>query len=300
MKSIDLLEIIGGADDSLIKKADEEPGQRYPRLPKWGFIAACFCICAAAVILSFGHGKITPAAQKDIEETCEVPDQDLSGEIGGFSYNKQTDGGFDSVKDEVITYDGIPSEESNEIPHNGVSSDELKENAEVYTKENVETVKPTSQSSGFESSGPYVRVDPDGTDTEVKTETCAFISSFGPSTYDENTVVKNGNYLFSDSLSNAVKQYGSSVRYRVIVKLFRDGTEADMAYGAVSEEIDRMCSQGFTVAYETMWDGRESESILTLHASEEQLDGFSCSGSYGYYVFLYGELYETEDLNVIY
>ena len=75
MKSIDLLEIIGGADDSLIKKADEEAGQRYPRLPKWGFIAACFCICAAAVILSFGHGKITPAVCLLYEKPPISPDK---------------------------------------------------------------------------------------------------------------------------------------------------------------------------------------------------------------------------------
>jgi hypothetical protein len=119
------------------------------------------------------------------------------------------------------------------------------------------------------------------------------ISSFGETKMDRDISVHNGGVLFSQALQGAMAQYGGDVKYQVLVELFSGGAELDCASVAGRAEMERFGDQGYTVAFESYYDGYVDHNYFTLHATLEQLENFPSSEEYGYCVMLYGERVET-------
>lgn len=115
------------------------------------------------------------------------------------------------------------------------------------------------------------------------------ISHFDKSLNGDDMAVNNGHYELSNSLKAALSEYGSTVRYRVVVEVFKDGTVIDSGSSEVAMEEARLAKEKYTVAHETYEDTMQVEDYFTIHAEEDQLLNFAVSNSYGYYISLYDE-----------
>lgn len=104
---------------------------------------------------------------------------------------------------------------------------------------------------------------------------------------------KNGKVYFSVPLQRAMDEYGDSVLYRVTIHLFSGEVQLASDSSQVKEECERLSDSGYTVAYETFFDGESSHYYFTLHASYEELVSFNINNDYGYFIFLYDEPIET-------
>ncbi len=100
---------------------------------------------------------------------------------------------------------------------------------------------------------------------------------------------ENGQVGYSIPLRGAMEEYGQSRRYQVYVDVFVDGVQQPQDGAWVQEEMDRLYSLGYIVAYETYFDGAQNHFAFTLHASWEQLENFPAASDYGYFFFLYRE-----------
>ena len=117
---------------------------------------------------------------------------------------------------------------------------------------------------------------------------------------DEDMAVMNGESELSYSLQGALKEYGDTVRYRVILEPFRDGAAVNDDDIIAAKEPDRLVGEGYTVALETFFNGRDEFNYVTLHAEAEQLYNFSAGTDFGYYICLYGERFGNScDENLI-
>lgn len=99
---------------------------------------------------------------------------------------------------------------------------------------------------------------------------------------------RNGEVNFSMPLRAAMAAYGDSVRYRVVVDLFRDEDALAPDGADAKSESARLGELGYISAFETYTDAETSQTWFTLHASYTQLADFA-AGEYGYMFFLYGE-----------
>ena len=103
---------------------------------------------------------------------------------------------------------------------------------------------------------------------------------------------ENGKQGFSTPLQKAMDAYGDRVLYRVVVDVFRDREPLSADSKPVQQERARLADNGYTVAYETVFDGESYHHYFTLHASYEELTGFAANENYGYFLFLYDERVE--------
>lgn len=103
---------------------------------------------------------------------------------------------------------------------------------------------------------------------------------------------ENGKRCFSTPLQQAMDAYGDRVLYRVVVDVFRDKELLPADSSPVREERARLSGSGYTVAYETFFDGESTHHYFTLHATYAELTGFAANERYGYFLFLYGERVE--------
>lgn len=100
---------------------------------------------------------------------------------------------------------------------------------------------------------------------------------------------KNGEVNRSLPLRSAMEEYGESVRYRVVVDLFRDEQPLAADSAEAERERERLAALGYTVAYEQVFDhGQPEAAYFTLHATRDELNALP-AGAYGYMLFLYGE-----------
>lgn len=106
---------------------------------------------------------------------------------------------------------------------------------------------------------------------------------------------KNGEFHFSTPLKSAMDEYGDSVLYRVVIHVFRDREQLYSDSSQVKDECERLSGNGYTVAYETIFDGESYRYYFTLHATYEELVSFSADENYGYFMFLYDEIVETTE-----
>ncbi len=102
-------------------------------------------------------------------------------------------------------------------------------------------------------------------------------------------VPQNGEVNFSMPLRAAMKACGDSVRYRVVVDLFRDESQLPPDGADAKNESARLAALGYITAFETYTDNGSSQTWFTLHATYDQLADFAIAGEYGYMFFLYGE-----------
>jgi hypothetical protein len=137
--------------------------------------------------------------------------------------------------------------------------------------------------------GALAMTDSEDGETDPLSDALPMISAFGASKTVEDLSVDNGGVVFSDGLTGALERYGADAQYRVIVELFSDGVEIDCAGESGKAEMDRFAAEGYTVAFETYYDGYVDHNYFTLHATAEQLENFPASERYGYLVTLYSE-----------
>ena len=102
----------------------------------------------------------------------------------------------------------------------------------------------------------------------------------------------DGEVSFSMPLREAMHEYGDRVKYRVVIDVFSDHDQLSSDSSQVLEERERLSGIGYTVAYETFFDGESSRHYLTLHAAYNELTEFAANESYGYFMFLYDERVE--------
>ncbi len=102
-------------------------------------------------------------------------------------------------------------------------------------------------------------------------------------------VPQNGEVNFSMPLRAAMKACGDSVRYRVVVDLFRDESQLPPDGADAKNESARLAALGYITAFETYTDNGSSQTWFTLHAAYDQLADFAVAAEYGYMFFLYGE-----------
>lgn len=102
-------------------------------------------------------------------------------------------------------------------------------------------------------------------------------------------VPENGEFGFSIPLREAMNKYGNSVLYRVIIDVFSDKEQLSPDSSQVKEECERLSNRGYTIAYETYFDGESYHYYFTVHATYEQLSSFAVSKEYGYFLLLYDE-----------
>lgn len=88
--------------------------------------------------------------------------------------------------------------------------------------------------------------------------------------------VENGGCFLSNSLREALEQYGDEVRYRVVVEIFLDGVQVSPDGEIAIEETERLCADGYVVVMETLPDGESTRIFFTLHATAAQLDPRAC------------------------
>lgn len=125
---------------------------------------------------------------------------------------------------------------------------------------------------------------------ESEEETMRFmIGHYDDSLNGTDMAVNNGHYELSGSLSAAIEELGDTVRYRVVIEVFKDGTVIDSGSAEVASEEERLVKEKYTVAHETYEDSMETEDYFTIHAEKDQLLNFPVSSLYGYYISLYDE-----------
>ena len=120
------------------------------------------------------------------------------------------------------------------------------------------------------------------------------ISSFdtGEASSGSYAVPENGKFAFSVPLREAMNEYGDSVLYRVVVDVFSNGEQLSPDSVQVQDECKRLSDMGYTVAYETYFDGESYHYYFTLHADYDEVTKFAVNEGYGYFMFLYDERVE--------
>lgn len=106
----------------------------------------------------------------------------------------------------------------------------------------------------------------------------------------------NGTVGMSYPLSEAIKKYGDSVRYRIEIDFFKDKTELDKDSDEVKAEIERISnvlmkkySIGLSVITFTDSSGNKIISVSHDGAEKELIENFPVSDDYGYMLWLYTE-----------
>lgn len=293
MRSDKLQDAIGEVRDDFIQDADLVPAKKIKPWQKWGAMAACICLIAAAAVSAprliaagsdapggTGLPRTGPAAETaspvgSISEPNGVPEKavppaDTASGPAELPYSGET---------------GAPP--TAEIPHAAENTPK----ADISgTEDDPHTVKrPESGADTPEGSPPQVygpMLGP-GDDPPVYTQ---FISGFG-SFPREDMAVSNGSFHLSQALCSALAAYGDSVVYRVMVELFRDGVQIYSGSAEAAAEMERLSAAGYTVAFEQYCDGSTVESYFTLHATEAQLAEFSAAAGYGYNIMFYDEYF---------
>ena len=154
--------------------------------------------------------------------------------------------------------------------------------------EPMKPTEPSSPSEPGELSGPVMV--PDGKD-DPNIEIVPMIEAFGKSTYSGDMAVANGGCVYSNSLEAAMRAYGDTVRYRVMIELFRDGVQIDPAGEIAMHEYDKLTDAGYISGLETYNDGSAQHHYFTIHATAEQLRNYPLDKKLGYSFLLYGEYF---------
>ncbi len=126
----------------------------------------------------------------------------------------------------------------------------------------------------------------EGPDFETDDE---MISRYDSSLNDEDLAVNNGYWELSNSLKAAIQEYDDSVKYRVVVEVFKDGTVFDSGSNEVLVLEEFFLKNDYAVVHENYEDSTMKASYFTIHATKEQLLQFPVNPSYGYYLSLYDE-----------
>lgn len=98
----------------------------------------------------------------------------------------------------------------------------------------------------------------------------------------------NGTVGYSMPLEAAMDHYGDDVLYRVIIQMFRDSAHLPDGGEAARAEAERLSALGYDAM--VVHSDETSHDYLTVCATRQQLEALPASVSYGYMLFLSGEL----------
>lgn len=123
------------------------------------------------------------------------------------------------------------------------------------------------------------------------------ISNYGENTSNIDMAVNNGSIYISEAPDSAMRDYGETVNYRVLIELFHDGVQISSGDTLALEEAQRLSELGYIVAMETYTEKINQGEYLsanvnyhfTIHATYGQLKDFSASDTLGYSLMLYDE-----------
>lgn len=95
--------------------------------------------------------------------------------------------------------------------------------------------------------------------------------------------------IYSIPLQDAMKEYGDTVLYKVVVDVFSDDSILEGNDEAIRNEIERLSEIEYTVELEHRMNGSMDCYYLVLQATQEQLVNFVKKENYGYMFWLYEE-----------
>lgn len=101
---------------------------------------------------------------------------------------------------------------------------------------------------------------------------------------------ENGNFGLSEPLKDAINEYGDTVRYMVIVDIFRDEDQLSPDKALLEAEIKRLNDLGYeTILLKEPRDDQEVIYHLGIQATADQIHNFNCNEKYGYFLFIRSE-----------
>jgi|GEM_PF-3111542 len=129
------------------------------------------------------------------------------------------------------------------------------------------------------------------------------IQSFGEAVYPEHPYIAEGDHCLSPSLRAAMEAYGSKnaygtdILYRVVLEPYKGMGQFSPEDPGMKSEIERLIAKGYTLAVEKIGPiddqtGEDTVTMLTLHATYDQLANFDPGTEFGYYILLYDEATE--------
>lgn len=95
----------------------------------------------------------------------------------------------------------------------------------------------------------------------------------------------NKHFGISIPLRSAIKEYGDTVRYMVVIDIFKDKEQVSSDKSILEAELTRLTELGYDAIIEVNDIGTEPVYYFCLQASKEQLENFVCNEEYGYFLF---------------
>jgi len=103
----------------------------------------------------------------------------------------------------------------------------------------------------------------------------------------------NNSFGISMPLRGALEEYGDSVRYMVVVDIFRNKEPIGADIEIMEAEMKRLENLGYDALIES---GAEDDIYyLCIQATKEQIENFKTNKEYGYFIFIRSERIETND-----
>lgn len=292
MNAEQLLDAVGEVRDDFLAEADAAPVKRRNTWLRWGAMAACVCLIAVA---AFAAPKLLTPPVADVPVQAGLAPEQMQG--GGYAPEAPERGGASvntgmlpaSASDIALSAqekDGKPYPDSGNTP--SAVPDAPGPTATPRVEPDVPEISPTHPATGNlpdqPVNGPMLR---EGDEVPDYTP---MISGYGTALLTDKSVAAGG-VLFSQQLTEALAAYGDSATYRVMAELFRDGVEISGGSAEAKAEMERLAAEGYTVAFETYFDGYAEHYYFTLHATAAQLESFSAGSECGWFLMLYNEYF---------
>lgn len=289
MDACRMLDIMGGIDEKFIEEAEEAAT---PSHYKWFGVAtaACLCLLAGTAWMKAGMARrVAFEAQQEAtqNETWEVMREEM---------RESAIPSRDPAETEEMAMEMEGSPESI-LVEEGEIDQGLQQTERAVQENNNGSAESMGDAQDVNHRTEENANDPMFTDDKEIASKTKMITSYpvdGPDVegLSGDYAVLNGGCFLSPSLKGALAEYGNSeeYRYRVIIELFRDGVQVPNESDEAGAERDRLATEGYVVAYETLSDGNATtHSLFTIHATAKQLKEFATSQQYGYGLWLYDE-----------
>lgn len=293
MNAEQLLDAIGEVRDDFLAQADAAPVKRKNTWLRWGAMAACFCLIAAA---AFAAPKLLTPPVADVPEQSGIAPEQMqgSGEAGLLpempeDVNAPVNSGAlpasaSDIAPSASEKDGKPYPDGGNAP--SAVQDAPQPTATPRLESDTPAISPTHPAEGNlpeqPANGPMLR------EGEEAPHYTPMISGFGTALLTDKAVAEGG-VLFSQQLTEALAAYGDGANYRVMVELFQGGVEISGGSAEARAEMDRLAAEGYTVAFETYFDGNTEHYYFTMHMTAAQLENFSAGSECGWFLMLYNE-----------
>ena len=297
-----------GASDRTVIAVKNSGKKRQKILIRWASLAACFCLVTAIAGPALFSDKLNnkqaevsempaaaaadtetnAAAVKEVHAAPEEPERGGAPAVkpgGGPSENPAVEKSYDQKL-----------KTGEDTPDIGVGEPQIEPSPETnqpyFTNDpDIDVPAPGEVSPGMPvQHGFFMTENQPAPDLKGKNQ----ISRYGEmQQFAGDKAVYNGGVEYSQPLANALAAEGSSVTYRVLIEVFKDGVQVPIDSKLIEGYITGLVKEGYTVVIETVSNnfGESSQSYLTLHADADQLADFSGSPDYGFYLMFYDEYF---------